>query len=92
MWSMFEHVIVQDNVKTVQTLFRQYSEFADFFQNFQTIFRMFRLCRFFSEFLAHKLVYSEFLDFVADSTYQSCYCLRVVKVCVQNIYSRVSLP
>jgi hypothetical protein len=39
---------------------------------------MFRL-QIFSEFLAHTLVYSEFLDFVADSTYQSCYCLRVVK-------------
>jgi hypothetical protein len=33
----------------------------------------------FSEFLAHTLVYSEFLDFVADSTYQYCYCLRVAK-------------
>ena len=73
---MFVRVIVHDNDKTVQTLFRQYSEFSEYFQNFQTIFRMFR---FFSEFLAHKLVYSEFLDFVADSTYQSCYCLRVVK-------------
>ena len=75
---MFVRVIVHDNDKTVQNLFRQYSEFSEYFQNFQTIFRMFRL-QIFSEFLAHTLVYSEFLDFVADSKYQYCYCLNVAK-------------
>ena len=49
-------------------LFRLCSEFSECVQNFQS---MFRICsefsvnvQTFSEFLAQKLVYSEFLDFV----------------------------
>jgi hypothetical protein len=54
------------------TMIRQFRPCSDNIQNFQNIFRIFRQysecsdCRFFSEFLAHTLVYSEFLDFVAD--------------------------
>ena len=56
------------NVQTVQTMFRLCS---DNVQNVQNLFRIFSQCsecsesvQTFSEFLAQKLVYSEFLDFV----------------------------
>jgi len=54
--SMFR--ICSDNVQTVQSMFRICSEFSVNVQNVQT----------FSEFLAQKLVYSEFLDFVVEAT------------------------
>jgi hypothetical protein len=62
------------NVQNVQTLFRMFRLFrqcSDNVQNVQNLFRIFSQCsecsesvQTFSEFLAQKLVYSEFLDFV----------------------------
>ena len=55
-----------ESVQTFQTMFRICS---DNVQNFQKMFRIFRQCsecvQTFSEFLAQKLGYSEFHDFVA---------------------------
>jgi hypothetical protein len=63
-----------DNVQNVQNLFRMFRVCPDFSvndQNVQNLFRIFSQCsecsdsvHTFSEFLAQKLVYSEFLDFV----------------------------
>ena len=60
-------------VQILFKMFRLCSDFSDNVQTFQTMFRMFRLFRqcsecsesvqIFSEFLAQKLVYSEFHDF-----------------------------
>ena len=62
------------NVQTFQTIFRMFricSDFSDNVQNVQNLFRIFSQCsecsdsvHTFSEFLAQKLAYSEFRDFV----------------------------
>ena len=59
------------NVQSLSRLFSQCSECSESVQNFQSMFRIFSQCsefsdsvHTFSEFLAQKLVYSEFLDFV----------------------------
>ena len=59
------------NVQTFQTIFRMFRICSDFSDNVQNLFRIFSQCsecsdsvHTFSEFLAQKLVYSEFLDFV----------------------------
>jgi len=67
------------NVQNFQSMFKMFRICSDNVQNVQTFQTMFRLCsvnvqnvqnlfRLFSEFLAHKLVYSEFLDFVVFDT------------------------
>ena len=60
--------VCSDFSDNVQNMFRQCSEFPENVQNFQKIFRIFRQCsecvQTFSEFLAQKLGYSEFHDFV----------------------------
>ena len=98
MCSVFICMIIHDNVKTVQTLFRQCSECSD---PVQIIFRIFRICskfsdniqnvrtlcvHTFSEFLTQKLIYSEFLDFVANSIYQSYYFLHGQWLKVKGMY------
>jgi hypothetical protein len=67
------------NVQTFQTMFRLCSECSESVQNVQSMFRMFRIfsqcsecsesVQTFSEFLAQKLVYSEFLDFVVSQSH-----------------------
>jgi hypothetical protein len=62
------------NFQSTFRMFRHFSECSDFSDSVQSMFRMFRICSEFSvnvqnvqtvsEFLAQKLVYSEFLDFV----------------------------
>jgi hypothetical protein len=68
-----------DNVQTMFRMFSQCSECSESVQNFQSMFRMFRIfsqcsecsesVQTFSEFLAQKLVYSEFLDFVVSQSH-----------------------
>jgi len=59
-----------ESVQNFQSAFRMFricSDFSDSVQNFQSMFRIFSQCSECSdcsEFLAQKLVYSEFLDFV----------------------------
>ena len=74
MFKMFR--ICSDTAQNIQTLFSQCSECSESVQNFQSMFRMLRIfsqcseyVQTFSEFLAPKLVYSEFVDFVVMTTY-----------------------
>ena len=94
---------LSDNVQTFQTMFRpfrQCSDFSDNVQNFQSMFRIFRQCSEFSEsvqtlfsqcseFLAQKLVYSEFLDFVVNVIYDwfLSHSHNVIKACVTFCHS-----
>jgi hypothetical protein len=62
---------VNENSLSTNYLFKICSDFSDNIQNVQNLFRFFRQysecsdsVQTFSEFLAQKLVYSEFLDFV----------------------------
>ena len=58
--------LCSDNVQNIKNLFRIFSkcsECSESVQNFQNLFRLFW------EFLAQKLVYSEFLDFVVIGTW-----------------------
>jgi len=79
-----------DNVQTLLRLFRQCSECSDFSDNVQNVQNLFRL---FSEFLAQKLVYSEFHDFVVYII--QCYHLPVLiskSASTRNTFVQTWLP